>query len=197
MTFASRIRYWLPLLPLLGLLGGTYWLNLQVQPDPDQPKRNDIREPDAIVENFSAIQLGKSGTPRFIMAANKMQHFPIGDTGKDTTTLASPRITIMTPEHPPIHSASERGTISGKGDVVYLYDNVEVLRNASAQRDELRAHTEYLRIIPGKGLINTDKAVSITEGTNTLHATGLEINNNAHTIKLLSNVKAQYVSGKH
>ena len=195
MTFASRIRYWLPLLPLLGLLGGTYWLNQQVQPDPEQPKRNNMHEPDAIVENFSAIQLGESGTPRFIMAANKMQHFPDNDNGNDTTTLASPRITIMTPEHPPIHSASERGAISGKGDIVYLYDNVEILRNASAQRDELRAHTEYLRIIPGKSLINTNKAVSITEGANTLHATGLEIDNNAHTIKLLSNVRAQYVSG--
>ncbi|MDX8386558.1 MAG: LPS export ABC transporter periplasmic protein LptC [Gallionella sp.] len=197
MTFASRIRYWLPLLPLLGLLGGTYWLNQQVQPDPVPPTRTDIHEPDAIVENFSAIQLGKSGTPRFILTANKMQHFPFSDNGNDTATLTSPRITIMTPEHPPIHSASERGTISGKGDVVYLYGNVEILRNASAQRDELRAHTEYLHIIPGKSLISTNKAVSITEGANTLHATGLEIDNNAHTIKLLSNVRAEYVSGKH
>jgi lipopolysaccharide export system protein LptC len=192
MTFASHIRYWLPLLPLLGLLGGSYWLNQQVQPDSEQPTRNDIHEPDAIVKNFSAIQLGQLGTPRFIMAANKMQHFP----DNDTTTLESPRITIITPEHPPIHSASERGAISGKGDVIYLYDNVEILRNANAQRDELRVHTEYLRIIPSKSLINTDKAVHITEGANTVHATGLEIDNNTHFIKLLSNVKAQYVSRK-
>ncbi len=197
MTFSSRIRYWLPLLPLLGLLGGTYWLNQQVQPNLAPPTHTDIHEPDAIVDNFSAIQLGKSGTPRFILAANQMQHFPTNNNGNDTTTLTSPRITIMTPELPPIHSASERGTISGKGDAIYLYGSVEILRNASAQRDELRAHTEYLHIIPGKSLISTDKLVRINEGANTLHATGLEIDNNAHTIKLLSNVKAQYVSGKH
>jgi len=33
MTLASRARYWLPLLPLLVLLGATYWLNQQVQYD--------------------------------------------------------------------------------------------------------------------------------------------------------------------
>ncbi len=192
MTVVSHIRYWLPLLPLLGLLGGTYWLNQQVQPGPDKPDRSNLHEPDAIVENFSAIQLSKEGTPRFIIAANKMEHFP----DDDTTTLDVPRITILTPEHPPIHSVAKRGALSGKGDIIHLYEHVEILRNASAQRDELRAQTEYLRILPEKNLLNTDKAVSIAEGSNTLNATGLEIDNNAHTIKLISNVRGEYVSGK-
>ena len=193
MTFVSRARYWLPLLPLFGLLGGTYWLNKQVLPDEQRSSAEKRHEPDATVENFSAIQLNEQGLPRFIMAAKKMEHFP----DDDTTVLEVPRITILPTGQPSIHSIANRGTVSGKGDVISLYDNVEVLRNASAQREELRAHTEYLRIVPDKNLLTTDRTVKIVEGRNTLRATGLEIDNNARTIKLLSAVKGEYVSGKN
>ena len=192
MTFASRVRYWLPLLPLLALLAGTYWLNELVQPDPVRPDGAKRHDPDAIVENLSAVQLNEQGQPRFIMAAKKMQHFP----DDDSTELDVPRVTILSPDQPAIHSVAKRGAVSGKGDVVFLYDNVEVLRSASAQRAELRAHTEYLRIEPDRNLISTDRTVNIAEGLNTLRATGLEIDNNTRTIKLLSRVKGEYVSGQ-
>lgn len=192
MTLASRARYWLPLLPLLGLLAGTYWLNQQVQPDPGKPDSNKRHDPDAVIENLSAIKLNEQGLPRFILAARKMQHFP----DDDSTTLEVPRITILSPNQPAIHSVARRGAISGKGDEVFLYDDVEVLRNASARREELRVHTEYLRIVPDRNLVSTDRAVSIVEGRNTLHATGLEMDNNARTLKLLAKVRSEYVPVK-
>lgn len=188
MTFASRARYWLPLLPLLGLLGGTYWLNQLGQPVAEKPDSNEHHDPDAIMENFSAIQLSEQGLPRFIIAAQKMQHFP----DDDSTTLDVPRATILSPGQPAIHSVAKRGAISGKGDEVFLYDDVEVLRGASVRRPELRVHTDYLRIVPSKNLITTDRAVSIVEGLNTLHATGLEMDNNTRILKLLSKVRSEY-----
>ena len=190
MSFASRARYWLPLLPLLGLLAGTYWLNRLAQSDMEIPVTNTSHEPDAIIENFSAVQLDQQGMPRFIMTAKKMQHFP--DT--NITEIETPRATILSPDRPAIHSVAERGTISGKGDVIFLHGNVEVLRSANTERSELRAHTEFLQVVPDKNLISSDKAVSITEAGKTLHATGLEMDNNSRTIKLLSKVSARYVS---
>ncbi|MBI5429570.1 MAG: LPS export ABC transporter periplasmic protein LptC [Nitrosomonadales bacterium] len=192
MSLASRARHWLPVLPLLGLLGGTYWLNQQVQPDPGKPDSKKRHDPDAIVESFSAVQLNEQGLPRFTITAKTMRHFP----DDDSTTLDTPRITILSPGQPAIHSVAKRGAISGNGDEVFMYDAVEVLRGASAQRDELRVHTEYLRIVPDRNLVSTDRDVSIVEGRNTLRATGLEIDNNAHTIKLLSSVRSEYVPGK-
>jgi len=193
MSFASRSRYWVPLLPLLGLLAGTYWLNQQVQPDPVKPDGNKRHDPDAIVENFSAISLNEQGLPRFIMAANKMLHYP----DDDSTTLEVPRVTILSPDQPAIHSVAMRGAISGKGDQVFLYENVEVLRSASAKREELRMHTEYLRIIPDQNLVSTDRAVSIVEGRNTLQATGMEMDSDTRTLKLFSKVRSEYVPGKN
>ncbi|MEJ1959577.1 MAG: hypothetical protein WDM70_09280 [Nitrosomonadales bacterium] len=57
----QRLREWLPLLPLLLLLGATYWLNQQVHPlalESDDRKRHD---PDLIVSNLAATTLNDQG----------------------------------------------------------------------------------------------------------------------------------------
>ncbi|HEU0219189.1 MAG TPA: LPS export ABC transporter periplasmic protein LptC [Gallionella sp.] len=192
MTFASRARYWLPLLPLLGLLGVTYWLNQQVQPEPAKPDGSKRHDPDAIMENFSAIKLNEQGVPHFIMAAKKMQHYP----DDDSTTLEVPRLTTLSAGHSAIHIIARQGIVSSKGDEVFLHHDVEVLREASAQQEEFTLHTEYLHIIPDRDWADTDRAVTIVDAHNTVYATGLEMDNKARTLKLLSQVRSEHVPGK-
>jgi lipopolysaccharide export system protein LptC len=192
MTFASRARYWLPLVPLFGLLGATYWLNQQVLPEPAKPDSSKRHDPDAIVENFSATRLNEQGVPRFVMAATKMLHYP----DDDSTTLEAPRITMLSVGQPAIHATAKRATISSKGDEVFLHDDVEMLREASAQQDELTLQTEYLHIIPDQDLANTDRAVTIVDAHNTVHATGMEMDNKTRTLKLLSQVRSEHVPNK-
>jgi lipopolysaccharide export system protein LptC len=192
MSFSSRARYWLPLLPLLGLLGATYWLNQQVQPQlakPDSSKRHD---PDAIIENFSATRLNEQGTPSFIMAANKMLHYP----DDDSTTLEDPRITMLSAEHPAIHASAKLGTVSSKGDEIFLHDTVEVLRDASVKQDQLSLQTEYLHIIPDQNLSNTDQAITLVDAHTIVHAKGMEMNSKTRTLKLLSQVRSEHVPAK-
>ncbi len=192
MTFASRARYWLPLVPLLGLLGATYWLNQQVLPEPAKPDSNKRHDPDAIVENFSATKLNEQGVPSFVMAATKMLHYP----DDDSTSLETPRITLLSAGQPAIHVIAKRGTISSKGDEVFLHDAVEVLREASAQQDGLTMRTEYLRIVPDQNLASTDRAVTIVDAHNIVHATGMEMDSNTRTLKLLSQVRSEHVPNK-
>lgn len=192
MTLASRARYWLPLLPLLGLLGITYWLNLQVRPEPAKPDNGKRHDPDAIMENFSAVKLDEQGVPRFIMAAKKMQHYP----DDDSTTLELPRLTTLSAVHPTIHTIAQRGIVSSKGDEIFLHGDVEVLREASGQRSELTLQTEYLHILPNEDIANTDRAVTIADAGSTTHATGLEMNNKARTLKLLSKVRSEHAPAR-
>jgi lipopolysaccharide export system protein LptC len=189
MNLASRARYWLLLLPLLGLLGVTYWLNQLVQPESAKPDSSKRHDPDAIMENFSAIKLNEQGAPHFIMAAKKMQHYP----DDDSTALELPSIVTLSADRPAIHTTAKRGFVSSKGDEVFLHDNVVVLREASAQQTELSLQTEYLHIIPDKDLANTDRAVTIADAHNVVHAIGLEMDNKARTLKLLSHVKSEHV----
>lgn len=192
MTFASRTRYWLSLVPLLGLLAVTYWLNQQVQPESARPGNGKRHDPDAIMENFSAIRLNEQGAPRFIMAAKKMQHYPYDD----TTMLEVPRLTLLSAPHPAIHIIAGQGTVSSKGDEVFLHHDVEVLREASAQREALTLNTEYLHIVPDRDWADTDRAVTIADAHNTVHAIGLEMDNKARTLKLLSQVRSEHAPSR-
>jgi lipopolysaccharide export system protein LptC len=189
MTLASRARYWLPLLPLLGLLGVTYWLNQQVQPEAAKPDASKRHDPDAIMENFSAVKFNVQGKPRFIMAAKKMQHYP----DDDSTTLEVPRLTTLSAKQPAIHVIARRGTVSSRGDEVFLHDDVEVLREASADREELTLQTDFLHVVPDRDWADTDRPVTIVDAHNTIHAIGLEMDNNARTLKLLSQVRSEHV----
>ncbi len=192
MSFSSRARYWLPLLPLFGLLGATYWLNLQVQPQAAKPDSSKRHDPDAIIENFSAIKLNEQGVPSFIMVAKKMLHYP----DDDSTTLEAPRITMLSAEHPAIHASAKRGMVSSKGDEIFLHDDVEVLRDASAKQDQLSLQTEYLHVIPDQNLTDTDRAITIVEDHTTVHAIGMEMNSETRTLKLLSQVRSEHVPAK-
>jgi lipopolysaccharide export system protein LptC len=187
----ARIRYWLILLPLLGLLGVTYWLNQQVQPaqvKPDQQRH----DPDAIMENFSAVKLNERGAPRLIMAAKKLLHYP----DDDSTSLELPRLVMLSEARPSIHIIARQGAVSSKGDEVFLKHDVEVLREADALQEALTLHTEYLHIVPNRDWIDTDQDVTLTEAHNTVHATGLAMDNKARTLKLLSHVTTEYAPSK-
>lgn len=192
MTLASRARYWLPVLPLLGLLSVTYWLNQQVQPEQNRPDNGKRHDPDAIMENFSAVRLNEQGVPRFIMAAKLMQHYP----DDDSTLLEVPRLTALSAGRPAIHFIAKQGVVSSKGDEVFLNRDVEVLREASASQSELTLHTEYLRIVPDRDWVDTDRAVTLVDARNTLHALGMEMDNKARTLKLLSQVRSEHATTK-
>jgi lipopolysaccharide export system protein LptC len=189
MTFSSRARYWLPLLPLVGLLGVTYWLNQQVQSEPAAHDSNNRHDPDAIVEDFSATSLNEQGVPSFIMAAKKMVHFP----DDDSTTLEEPRITMLSPGQPAIHATAKSATISSKGEEVILHDDVEVTRDASERQDSFKLETEYLRILPDQNLADSDRAVTLVDAHNLVHAIGMELDNKTRTLKLLSQVISDHV----
>jgi len=191
MIFFSRARHWLPLLPLFALLAATYWLNQQALPEPARPE-NKRHDPDAIMENFSATNLNEQGAPDFILAAAKLMHYP----DDDSTTVDAPHITILSPGKPAIHASAEQGTISSKGDEVFLSDNVKVLREASARQDQMTLQTQYLHLIPDQGLADTDRAVTVVDAHSIVHATGMEMDSKTRTLKLLSQVRSEYVPNK-
>jgi lipopolysaccharide export system protein LptC len=191
MILVSRVRHWLPLLPLLALLAATYWLNQQSLPGLAKPESK-RHAPDAIMENFSATNLDEQGVADFILAAKKLMHYP----DDDTTTVDEPQITLLSPGLPAIHATAEHGTISSNGDEVFLRDNVKVLREANAKQNQMTLQTQYLHIIPDQNLVNTDRAVTIVDPHNIVHATGMEMNSKTRILKLLSQVRSEYVPNK-
>jgi lipopolysaccharide export system protein LptC len=188
MTVATRTGYWLLLVPLVGLLGVTYWLNMQTQTESIKSNANTRHSFDALIENFSATKMDTQGLPHFIVSAKQMHHY----SDDDSTTLKEPILTTHSNEGVAIRTTANQGTISSKGEEVFLQDHVEMLRDANAQHDKLTLKTEYLHVIPDKNLITTDRAVTLTDANTTVNAIGLEMDYKMRTFKLLSRVRSEY-----
>jgi lipopolysaccharide export system protein LptC len=185
--FVEKARAWLPLLPLLVLLLATYWLNQQVQPLPQtqSQQRHDV---DFVVDRLSAITLNEQGQPRFTLAAEKMWHYP----DDDTTHLQMPQLASLYANRPPVHTSAQTGMISSKGDEVFLYDEVRVLRPAGGDSGEQLFATDYLHVIPDRDWAETDQSVVLTSQHNIIRAVGMELDNKARTVRLLSRVRAHH-----
>lgn len=185
--FIDKARAWLPLLPLLLLLAATYWLNQQVQPlaPLQSQQRHDI---DYSVDNFTAVTLNLQGQPRYILAAEKLWHYP----DDDSTHLQMPKITNLYANRPPTFTTSQTGMISSKGDDVYLYDDVNILRPASGDIGEQRFVTGYLHVIPDRDWAETNQSIVMTSRHDIIRAVGMELDNKARTVRLLSNVRANH-----
>lgn len=188
MTLTNRSRYWLPLLPLLLLLACVYWLDLQVQQEVMMADKKQRHDPDMIMNRFHATKMDKQGVPRGLMSAQELRHYP----DHDTTELDAPHLTLLSSEHPPVYVESERGLISSRGDEVFFRESVVVQREARGEQSAVKVNSEYLRVVPDKDWADTDRPVKITNINNVIHAVGLEMDNKARTLKLLSQVRSEH-----
>ncbi|MDQ3260765.1 MAG: LPS export ABC transporter periplasmic protein LptC [Pseudomonadota bacterium] len=181
---------WLPLGILLLLAGLTFWLMRIVevkQPQPDK-KRHD---PDMIVENFTARQLGLDGGERYTITARKMLHFP----DDDSTLLDGVQFSAKEKNDAPLQVTSERAKLTGKADEIFFLDRVQIVRDPFQGYQRLVGDTTYFHVIPDLGIGKTDQPISLREGDNVMTAEGMEINNKTR-IAILSTVKASYHAPK-
>lgn len=185
MTLVARVRTWLPVLPLLAILAMTYWLDQQAKPEATATDKTKQHTPDAIIDNLHAVTLSLDGTPRFLMSAKQLVHYA----DDDSTELNAPKLTGHSPLRPDIQMTALKGRLSSQGDVIELYDNVEIVRAASASRGALLVKTDYVKVMPDEETASTPNAVTVEEEDAHLSALGMELDNRAQTLKLLSKVK--------
>ncbi|MBU0689355.1 MAG: LPS export ABC transporter periplasmic protein LptC [Gammaproteobacteria bacterium] len=184
-TFAIRLRAWLPLLPIMALLLGSYWLNLQVKPyeSPTGALRHDI---DFVVYGLRSTALDTEGQPRFALLTEKMWHYP----DDDTTHMQSPNLISFFKDQPPTQIDALNGMLSSKGEEIRLYEKVRILRPGKPPSQAQHFNTEYLRVLPDDGWAETDFPILMYDRYNTINAVGMELNNEARTVKFLKQVRS-------
>lgn len=170
----------------LGLL--TLWLQYAVREGAGGESRPPRHEPDAIIENFTIQNLDASGRLQYTFSAPKMQHFPDDGSGE----VLYPRVVQISADGGNYVATANRGTINRQNEEVFLYGNVLVLREATAEEPELRARTEYLHVLAGEGILRTNQSVTISDGKSTLTGVGLIVNKNKQQFTLQSQVRGTY-----
>jgi lipopolysaccharide export system protein LptC len=181
-----------PLVLVAMLAALSYWLAYIVQapaPARDGSARHD---PDYIVENFTATRMGPDGLRLHQLEAQRMQHYP----DDDSTHLDSPRLLQYDGERLALSITATDARVSSEGKTVDFNGDVKAVRYATPARSELTLTTDFLHVVPDDDFASTDRPVTILDANTKVTAVGLELNNKAQILKLMSNVRGSYVQKK-
>lgn len=176
-----------PLVLMLALALLTFYLERTVREEEGGPsvRRHD---PDYVVNNFTATTYDREGVPLSVLSAARMMHYP----DDDTTELVAPRIWQTKPKEPHFSVSAERGSLSGDGEEVFLYDNVVLVREADALRPQARLTTSFLHMVRERSLVRTDREVTIVEDRRSLSGRGMEYNSESRQFSLQANVVGRF-----
>jgi len=191
-NFFDRLTAWSPVLLLGGLAALTYWLDAQVQQPPPRRDGSTRHDPDLFVERFRAVSYGADGQVLQSLAAAGAQHYP----DDQSTDFISPSIVLTEPGRPRFEVSANKGTVSGDRETVTFLGNVRAVRAATpatgangSPSGPITVTTESLRVLPKTGRADTNDAVTIEEPRGIMHAVGIELDNQAKTLKLKSGVR--------
>lgn len=158
-----------PLLVALVLAVLSYALERAVREGPaaPEPRRHD---PDYIVEHFVLTSYGSNGSVGTRFTADKMVHYP--DDG--TAEIIAPRALLSKPTSPRFRARADRAVLADDGEELFFYGNVELVREADDKRPEARLETEFLHLVGGADIAESDREVHMQEGASTLAGRGME-----------------------
>jgi lipopolysaccharide export system protein LptC len=189
----DRLVAWSPVLLLGGLAALTYWLDAQVQADNARRDGTARHDADMYIENFRAVSFDAEGRLRQSLAAKHAEHHP----DDESVDFRGPELALTDPGRPRMSITADAGTLSGDRETVTFNGNVRALRDALPEgtasgnepRGPITFTAETLRVVPKKGRADTDGPVTVEEPRGIIHAVGMAIDNEAHTLKLKSDVR--------
>jgi lipopolysaccharide export system protein LptC len=165
----------------------TFWLDRVVREEVRHPslRRHD---PDYIVDRFSITNYDREGRTESRLSAERMLHFP----DDDTTELVKPQVVYTKAEQPRLVLTAERGALSQDADEVFLYGDVLLVRDASADRPETRMHSEFMHLLRDRSLVLSDQPVAVSDPRRSLSANGMEYNNETRELLLSGQVRGDF-----
>ncbi|WP_256207857.1 LPS export ABC transporter periplasmic protein LptC [Nitrosomonas sp. Nm166] len=164
----------------------TFWLDWVTRP-PEQTRGNDLyRNADYIVEDLSGIRMDHERAIQRKFAARKLLHY----LNEDVTQMEQISFVNTDPEQPLIRLRADYAEVRGKGENIFLRENVTALRGADDEKGKITLTTNFLHLIPDENLVKTDQSVTISRFNTAISAIGLEFNNHTGMIQLLTQVRA-------
>ena len=177
-----------PLLLMLALAALTFWLERTVRVEEGAHPALLRHDPDYVVDNVKHSRYNTLGAVESTLVAAKMLHYP----DDDTTDLVAPRLVQTKTNEPRVTVTADRGTVSEDGEEVFLYDNVVLVRDRSAERGETRMRTNFLHVVRGRSIVRTDRDVEISEEDRVLTGRGMEYHNDSQELFLREKVRGSY-----
>ncbi len=166
---------------------GSYWLLQNTNKEITEDKKSAERFPDYFMENFSITSMNIQGQPESILKAKKMLHYA----DDDSAELDQPSLRFNRGKSQ-VTLTADRAKFFKQKNILYLYDNVIIHRQASASQSELFIYTNDLKINTETNIAETEQAATIKMPQTEINSVGLIFDNIRGTLTLPSKVKGVY-----
>ena len=173
---------------LASLAGLSFWLERIVAPVETRQDGKLRHDPGSIAENLLVRQFDEEGRVKYRLTAPYLEHFP----DDDASELKKPTLTQYRPDAAPVTVSGDNARVTSKGEVVFLWDDVKVVRAATVDRPEAVARMPDLTVHPDDGIAFTQSPVEITEDKSWVKGVGMRLDNNTSTFELQSQVTGLY-----
>jgi len=178
-----------PVILLAVLAGLSFWLQKAVEPEPVRTSGKLRHDPDSFAENFTVRRYDTNGMLRYHLSAPYMVHYA----DDDSSELRSPKLISYRPEAPIVTTTGDHAQVSSKGETIFLWDNVVIVRDATPERAQMIARMPDLTTQPEAGFAFTNSPVEITQGQSWIKGVGAQLDNNLATFVLQSRVTGLYI----
>lgn len=108
----------------LVLFLGLFWWLPDALVEPAMKLTGGSKEPDYWVTNFSVTAMGDNGTPRYILRATSLTHYP----GDESTRLERPQLVQYDDGKPPTVTVADTGRVSPDGKKLVMIGHVKIVR---------------------------------------------------------------------
>ncbi len=179
-----------PLAVLLALTGLTYWLRYATQLPGERHDGKNRHDPDYVVTESKLRKLDGNGNLQYTLQTAEIRHYP----DDDSTEFSKPVLISHKVKKPAITISAERGTSTSKGEQIDLYENVQLVRAASAKDEAMTAYMNELTALPEDDKAFTKSPVLITKGGSWLKGVGMQVDTRLQTYVLESQAAASLES---
>ncbi len=179
-----------PLTILLALTGLTFWLRYATELPAAKNDGKNRHDPDYIITESVLRKLDGNGNLQYTLRTAEIRHFP----DDDSTEFSKPQLISQKVKKPTVTISAERGNATRKGEQIDLYDNVQIVRAASAKDELMTAYMDELTAFPDEDKAFTKSPVLITKGKSWLKGVGMQVDTRLQTYVLESQAVASLES---
>jgi lipopolysaccharide export system protein LptC len=179
-----------PLAVLLTLTALTFWLRYATDLGSPRHDGKNRHDPDFIITDSTLRKLDGKGNLQYTLRSTEIRHFP----DDDSTEFAKPLLVSQKVKKPTVTIGADRGISLRKGEQIDFYDNVQIVRAASAKDQAMTAQMNELTVFPDDEKAFTKSPVLITKGQSWLKGVGMQVDTRAETYVLESQAVASLES---
>jgi LPS export ABC transporter protein LptC len=178
---------------LLASIAAVTWFVLARREDAQKPTTPTIESADLgyYLLDAKLVGLDPDGHELYVVHAERIEQRP----ADDSVSLQRMTVNYATGSDTPWTAVADTGYIPASGDVIELQGNVQLSRTGPPDAERLEIDTPQLELAVRDRIARTAEAINLTQGTDTLSATGMEADLRKETLRLDSRVHARFPSG--